>query len=74
MPQPSRFPPHPGQLPRLSTHQTNWNRGRGVKGGAHRWAGVPKDQPALRSPSAPSEAGPQSSPSVTGENTEKCNQ
>lgn len=69
--QPSRFPPHPGQLPRLSPqHQTNRKGGRGVKWGAHRWAGVPKDQPTLCSPSAPSEAGPQSSPSVTEENTD----
>lgn len=32
--QPSRFPPGPGQLPRLSPHQTDRNRGRRVKGGS----------------------------------------
>lgn len=73
MPQPSKFPPHPGQLLRLSPHQTNRNRGRGVKGGAHRWAGVPKDQPVLSSSSAlcPFRG---RAPSVIGEHTESANQ
>lgn len=64
VPQPSRFPPRPGQLPRLSLHQANRNRGSGVKGELTGGLVSPRtSQPsALHLPA--SEAGLQSSPTV----------